>query len=725
MKVTSLSLFVTLFYLLVLSFCLCNFTLHASYLVYSENFTEQNGKGVYGPSPTIDLSNVSWDLNYSSAILSASDDYVKVVNEVLEFQDTDGIVSFESPFLDTTGYTNFFVEFELNESGDLEGTDFIEVLYTNDGGTTYSPVGSRTGNFSDDNVSDTFMVYIDEGNSIGLKIEAISNADAEYLRVDDVSIKSDTLNGATFEVNASNLSDFTGDFEIYQGEFYLADQIEFDLNLTLSKSFITLYEEDFSGKDGQGITGVGSDFTGADWNVSAPQTLSDQNDYLKVIDLNGDELFEFRDLGGSTGSWISADINISNHESLRIISSLSEAGVMESTDFMEVEYSLDQGFTYSNLKTQMGDFTSYDLNESINNGDNLIIRIKAKNSANDEKHRFDDLIVQGLGASIIGERNGGESEFSGSIELNRPVQLNVAEGGKVTLSGDVSGEDDATKNGSGIVALTNPSSTYSGNMIIKEGKLEIGQGVTLSGSVLGSGSQKSVIGGGGMVANTVIGSAEGEVDFISPGLGLASSMNSLSFLNQAISKNDNDTPLDTSDDASASIGSFTVTTVGLNDGGVFDWEIKDFAGTTPGSDWDLLSFTNLSLGSTGSKFTINILPIKSIDGTAGAPDNLGSLWAQSGKSFKFLDGPDDGAGITWGDWSPDNINDLFDFRMDEFSYYSDFYYNDWNVSYINGDFYLNFTAVPEPSTYFMTASLFLLPTVRMVRRYKERVWDNN
>jgi len=228
-----------------------------------------------------------------------------------------------------------------------------------------------------------------------------------------------------------------------------------------------------------------------------------------------------------------------------------------------------------------------------------------------------------------------------------------------------------------------------------------------------------------MVANTVIGSAEGEVDFISPGLGLASSMNSLSFLNQAISKNDNDTPLDKSDDASASIGSFTVTTVGLNDGGVFDWEIKDFDGTTPGTDWDLLSFTNLSLGSTGSKFTINILPIKSIDGTAGAPDNLGSLWAQSGKSFKFLDGPDNGAGITWGDWSPDNINDLFDFRMDEFSYYSDFYYNDWNVSYINGDFYLNFTAVPEPSTYFMTASLFLLPTVRMVRRYKERVWDNN
>jgi hypothetical protein len=92
--------------------------------------------------------------------------------------------------------------------------------------------------------------------------------------------------------------------------------------------------------------------------------------------------------------------------------------------------------------------------------------------------------------------------------------------------------------------------------------------------------------------------------------------------------------------------------------------------------------------------------------------------AQHGSSFKFLDGPDGGSGITWGDWSPENINEYFAFRMDEFSYYTDFYYNDWNVAYLNGDFYLNYSAVPEPSTYFMTAGLLLLPSLSAIKQKK-------
>ena len=55
--------------------------------------------------------------------------------------------------------------------------------------------------------------------------------------------------------------------------------------------------------------------------------------------------------------------------------------------------------------------------------------------------------------------------------------------------------------------------------------------------------------------------------------------------------------------------------------------------------------------------------------------------------------------------------------MKEFSYYTDFYYNDWNVSYLNGDFYLNYSAVPEPSTYFMSSALLLVPAIRSARHY--------
>ena len=36
-------------------------------------------------------------------------------------------------------------------------------------------------------------------------------------------------------------------------------------------------------------------------------------------------------------------------------------------------------------------------------------------------------------------------------------------------------------------------------------------------------------------------------------------------------------------------------------------------------------------------------------------------------------------------------------------------YNDWNASYLNGDLYINYTAVPQHSTYVMSAFLSLIP----------------
>ena len=690
--------------------------LTASYLLYSEAFTSQNGKGVYGPLPTADLSGVNWGLDFSYASLTAADDYAKVVSESFEFQDTDGIVSLESPFKDTSGFTNFFVEFELSESGDLEGTDMIETFYTLNNGTSYTSIDTRSGNFSDDNLSDSLIVYIDEGNSIGLKFEAISNASGEFLRVDNLAIKSDTLNGASLEINSTNLADFSNEFEIYQGEFFLGDQINFDKNLTLSAHYVTLYEEGFTGENDQGVTGNGSNLSGVDWNVTSSGNLSDQNDYLKVTQINGNELFEFRDLAGNA-YWTSPELNSSGYESLRLSMSLSETGTMESNDLIGIEYSLDNGSSFTTLFSQNDDFSTYDLNESIVDSSSLTFRVKVYNSADDEKHRFDDLVLLGLGNSVIGENTGGESEFSGSVILNRPVKLKAAENGKVTFNGQVSGNGISTKQGKGIVALTDSSSTYSGNIVIEEGKLEIGSDVSLPGTISGSGNEKSVLGGKGSVHTATIGNSSGEIDFISPGLGLASSMSSSTSLNQSISKNNNATVGDFSDDAEASIGSFTTTTLGLNDGGVYDWELKDFNGTTPGTDWDVLSFTNLSFGSLGSSFTINILPIKAGDGTAGSPENSKNLWAQHGSSFKFLDGPDGGSGITWGDWTEGNINEFFNFQMKEFSYYTDFYYNDWNVSYLNGDFYLNYSAVPEPSTYLMSSALLLVPAIRSARHF--------
>ena len=139
-----------------------------------------------------------------------------------------------------------------------------------------------------------------------------------------------------------------------------------------------------------------------DWNISEPASLTDQDDYLKVIELNGNEIFEFRDLGG-TGSWISPEINASLYESTRILMELTEVGAMENSDQIKVEYSIDGGSSFTSITTQNADFASYDVNYSLPNSESLIFQLSAINSADDEKHRFDNIVVQGLTSATIGE----------------------------------------------------------------------------------------------------------------------------------------------------------------------------------------------------------------------------------------------------------------------------------------------------------------------------------
>jgi len=694
---------------LILFFTLMIIPSQAQYRLYLETFSGQNNKGIYGPTPTTDLSGVSWTLDASAANLTASDDYAKVVAELFEYQDTNGMVSFESPFTPMSGFSDFSLLVDLSESGDLETDDKINVKYSLDGGASYSSAVSQSGNFSDDATSDSIDQSITDGSSFGFKIEGQTDAAGEYLRFDTLQLQADTLDGADLTVDNSNLNNFVGDLDINHGTFYLADGVTFTHGLNLlSSSQTTAYEENFSGQDGKGISGTGTDTTEVNWTASTSATLSDANDYLKVVSISGNELFEFRDLSGGTGVWTSPTVDISTFTNLHLALNLTEVGDQEASDSIQVDYSLDGGSSFTQLTTQSDNFTSYPINSSLADGSGFVLRVTGTNSADTEKHRFDDISLTGHAETIIGENVGGKSIYSGAIDLGRSAVLHAANGGRATLSGILSGSAEISKSGKGVVALTNASNTYSGNLVIEEGSLEIGSGVSLSGTVSGSGSAKSVIGGDGSISSVNIGNGASEVDFISPGLGNASSLTSPSSLNQAISLNDNGTSADTSDDASASVGAFTATTLSLNDGGVYDWEIKDFDGSTPGTDWDLLSFTNLSFGPAGTSFTLNILPLQSGDGTAGAPDNTNNLLAQHGSSFKFLDGPDGGAGINWGARSSSDIDNYFTVRTDDFAYHTNFYYGDWSVSYSNGDFYLNFSAVPEPSTLQLSFGLLLL-----------------
>jgi len=102
----------------------------------------------------------------------------------------------------------------------------------------------------------------------------------------------------------------------------------------------------------------------------------------------------------------------------------------------------------------------------------------------------------------------------------------------------------------------------------------------------------------------------------------------------------------------------------------------------------------------------------------------GNVWGsyQTTNGFKFMEATGGGSGWTGsGNMGSAGLVSNISIESRGWSYYNSHNLNEWNVWYDgSGAFYLQYSAVPEPSTYMMVTGLLMVPGMSYVRRLRRK-----
>jgi len=198
---------------ILLIFIALSFISYGQVTIWSEDFNDaaDDGVGAVGPTPTITSpASGKWSVNVDNCNLSASTDWFKVVSQQLEARDVDGTQQsngtgdgalWTSEAIDISAYSNISISVDVSESGDLENQDFVKASYKIDAGSI-----TQFGFNYDDFGSNTYTVTGLSGTSLVIYLEADNNADAEYLRFDNVLVKGGPNNPGSFTATESSTS---------------------------------------------------------------------------------------------------------------------------------------------------------------------------------------------------------------------------------------------------------------------------------------------------------------------------------------------------------------------------------------------------------------------------------------------------------------------------------------------------------------------------------------
>lgn len=172
------------------------------------NNTGVDGTGNLGDYPS---SVTQWTVDSSNTNISDADDYGKVNSGVFEIQDTNGPLIWQTQSIDISSYSYADFSIDVSEDGSMEynpsnhisdldcdssGTfsDFLDVQYSTDGGTTFTEVPSWNGagtinhtfvaNFS----ASTVTVSDITGSSLVIRVLMQNWATNEFHRIDNIVV---------------------------------------------------------------------------------------------------------------------------------------------------------------------------------------------------------------------------------------------------------------------------------------------------------------------------------------------------------------------------------------------------------------------------------------------------------------------------------------------------------------------------------------------------------
>jgi predicted extracellular nuclease/endonuclease I len=180
--------------------------------IWSEDFNnpEINNKGAV--NNIIDMAGVSkWSINIDNASLTASSDWFKVNNAVMEARDVDGIVEWISESVDISNKSNVSISVLASEQGTHESDDFFDLAFSVDGApfetvTNWQGLGDSDHTLVDDFTASTVVTTIPEGSVLVVKVSMRNGAGSEYIRLDDVIVSYDNESGGEGPVDDTTIT---------------------------------------------------------------------------------------------------------------------------------------------------------------------------------------------------------------------------------------------------------------------------------------------------------------------------------------------------------------------------------------------------------------------------------------------------------------------------------------------------------------------------------------